>query len=246
MSSSSDFAVGLKAALRERSVRRWALSMAGGLAVVVGFTECAKAQDSPAQEPPAHTDTNFAADSAAMETVEVTGSRIIRSGFTSPTPTTMIGEDEIQSAAQPNIFNVISQLPAFEGNSTTTAGNTGIGGGTGGLNLLNLRGLGTNRTLVLLDGRRTVAAATTGVVDINQLPQALISRVDVVTGGASAAYGSDAVGGVVNFILNRNFTGLEGEAETGVTTYGDDQQSRVALTGGTGFADDRGHFLISG
>jgi len=122
----------------------------------------------------------------------------------------------------------------------------------GGVNNLNLPALGPNRTLVLLDGVRVVASSVGGFynnggsVDVNEFPDGLLSRVDVVAGGASAAYGSDTFAGVVNFILDKNFTGVKGAVKGGVTTYGDDGQYRVSLAAGTGFADGRGHFLISG
>ena len=102
------------------------------------------------------------------------------------------------------------------------------------------------RTLVLIDGQRSVGATTTGLVDINNIPQDLVTRVDVVTGGASAAYGSDALAGVVNFVLNRTYEGVKGEISGGLTSYGDDYNYRMRLTGGLGFDGDRGHFIFSG
>jgi iron complex outermembrane recepter protein len=116
---------------------------------------------------------------------------------------------------------------------------------------LNLRSLGPNRTLVLLDGVRVAPGSITGfygnggAADVNAFPNALISRVDVVTGGASAPYGSDALAGIVNFILDKNFTGVKGNATYGETTYGDDKQYALSFTAGTGFASDRGHVLFS-
>ena len=103
-----------------------------------------------------------------------------------------------------------------------------------------------NRTLILLDGQRVAASTLSGLVDINTIPQALVKRVDIVTGGASAGYGSDAVAGVVNFILDKDFTGLKGQVQGGVTTYGDDRNYNLSLTAGTRFADGRGHLLLSG
>ena len=110
-----------------------------------------------------------------------------------------------------------------------------------GLDVVNLRNLGYMRSLVLLDGQRVVGANPVGVVDISQFPQGLISRVDVVTGGASASWGSDAVAGVVNFVLDHDFNGLKGNFAAGETTYGDDRSLLGQLTGGMPFADDRGH-----
>ncbi len=109
--------------------------------------------------------------------------------------------------------------------------------GTAGTSSVNLRNLGTNRTLVLIDGQRSVPSTVQGLVDINTIPQQLIERVEVVTGGASAAYGSDAVGGVVNFILDRKFTGFKADVSGGLTDYGDNQNGKISLTGGAPFAD---------
>jgi outer membrane receptor protein involved in Fe transport len=104
-----------------------------------------------------------------------------------------------------------------------------------------LRGLGTIRTLTLLDGQRVQPANVTGVPDISEFPQLFIKRVDVVTGGASADYGSDAIGGVVNFITDKKFEGLKANVIGGVSTYGDDGNYTVQIAGGTSFFDSRGH-----
>jgi iron complex outermembrane receptor protein len=185
------------------------------------------------------------APSTTVEEVVVTTSRIVRDGYQAPTPTTVLGQEDIQQAAQTNLFSTIAQLPALSGNVSTQTGNNNISTGVGGIDALNLRSLGTNRTLVLLDGRRTVGATLTGVADISSLPQALVSRVDVVTGGASASWGSDAVAGVVNFILDKKFTGLKGEVASGVTTYGDDRQNKFVLTAGAPLFNGRGHVLLN-
>ncbi len=158
------------------------------------------------------------ADSGGGSDIVVTGSRITSSGFTAPTPTTVIGAEQIENNAQPNIFNTIAQLPSLQGSTGVTTGTNSTSSGTQGLSSFSLRGLGTIRTLTLLDGQRVVGANVTGVPDISQCPQLLIERVDVVTGGASASYGSDAVGGVVNFITNKRFTGLKGNDQGGIST----------------------------
>ncbi|HUD90248.1 TonB-dependent receptor domain-containing protein, partial [Sphingobium sp.] len=170
---------------------------------------------------------------------------IVRNGNDAPTPVTVLGREELNRNAQANVADALNQLPQFAGSTTTRAGTNLVSRGTIGANFLNLRYFGSTRTLVLLDGRRVVPANVNGSVDVNVLPSALISRVDVVTGGASAAYGSDAVTGVVNFILDTKFTGLKGEIQGGVTQRGDDEQWKVELTGGTPFADGRGHILAS-
>ena len=208
-----------------------ALMLGGSLLSVPAFAQTAAAPAQSAQAQP------------KVEEIVVTATRIIRDGYEAPTPTTVIGAEQIQAAAQNNIADYVTQLPSLAGSTTTR--NSGSAN-FGGIASMNLRGLGTNRTLVLLDGHRIVNSVVTGAADVSELPQALVSRVDVVTGGASAAWGSDAVSGVVNFVLDKKFTGIKGDISGGVTTYGDDRQGKITLTGGTGFAGDRGHFLISG
>mgnify|MGYP003642973740 CR=1 FL=1 len=176
----------------------------------------------------------------------VSGTRIVRNGYEAPTTTTVLSLETIDNAAPINTADVVNIMPPLAGSSTPRTGNLGASGGQAGTNALNLRGLGANRTLVLLNGRRVAPQTLSGVVDINQLPNALIERVDIVTGGASAVYGSDAVAGVANFVLDKDFKGVKGEALGGVTTYGDDQQYKISLTGGTDFASGRGQVFLSG
>ena len=185
-------------------------------------------------------------DRAAVEGVVVTGSRVVRDGYQAPTPVSVVGRDEIQRSATPNIADYVNTLPAVSGSSTPTTTNTQVGAGRQGINSLNLRGIGDVRTLTLLDGRRVGGMINNGVVDVSQLPQQLIARVDVVTGGASASYGSDALSGVVNFVLDTKFTGLKGEIVGGQTTYNDNRNWKAALSYGASFADGRGHFLLRG
>jgi outer membrane receptor protein involved in Fe transport len=181
----------------------------------------------------------------AADEIVVTGSHIIRNGFQAPTPVSVVTVQEIQKSAPVVIADYVNQLPALSG-STSPRTSTGIAGGTGGANLLNLRNLGPNRTLVLLDGRRVTPSTLTGAVDINTLPSGLIQRVDVVTGGASASYGSDAVAGVVNFILDTKFEGIKGTVQAGATTRGDGGTHSADLSVGKAFADGRGHIVLSG
>jgi len=181
-----------------------------------------------------------------LEEVQVTGTRVLRDGYEAPTPLTVMGLEQIQASAPANVADFVNELPALSGSISPQNSNASISSGTAGVNALNLRGLGASRTLVLLDGQRSVGSTITGSVDVNDFPQALISRVDVVTGGASAAYGSDALSGVVNFVLDKDYTGFKAEADGGATTYGDDLSWKVALTQGMPFADGRGHLLLSG
>jgi outer membrane receptor protein involved in Fe transport len=180
-----------------------------------------------------------------VEEIVVTSTRIQRSGYEAPTPTSVIGADEIAAQAPANLADFVNELPSLASTNTPRANIAFVSSGVVGINALNLRNLGENRTLVLLDGQRVTASSLTGLVDVNQFPQALVKRVDVVTGGASADWGSDAVAGVVNFVLDKDFTGLKAEVQGGATTYGDDRNFEGSLTGGTGFAGDRGHFLVN-
>lgn len=186
-----------------------------------------------------------------QEEIVVTGSRIVRNGYEAPTPVSVLGSEDLLTQAPQNIADAVNNLPSFQGSNTPNANNSATGNGTVGTNLLNLRGLNSNRTLVLLDGQRLVGATANGAgdggaVDVNIIPNALIERVDVVTGGASAAYGSDALSGVVNFVIDRDFTGLKGTIDGGISTFGDMPNYATSLAYGTPFAGGRGHVLVSG
>jgi iron complex outermembrane recepter protein len=178
--------------------------------------------------------------------VVVTGSRVEREGFEAPTPLTVMGIEEMNAAPASNLAEFVNTLPSIVGSATPQNSNTSISSGAAGVNALNLRALGTVRTLVLVDGQRSVGSLLNGTVDVNNIPQALVQRVEVVTGGASAAYGSDAVAGVVNFILDKRFTGVKFEADGGMSTYGDNEGWRARAAFGTPFSGGRGHFLLSG
>jgi iron complex outermembrane receptor protein len=175
----------------------------------------------------------------------VTGSRIRSSGFTAPTPTQALGQADLERNAEPNVFTTIAQLPSLQGSTGATTGTFSTSSGQQGLSSFSLRGLGTIRTLTLLDGQRVVPANITGVPDISLFPQLLVQRVDVVTGGASASYGSDAVGGVVNFITDKRFEGFKANVSAGVTTYGDNEQFLLQVAGGKAFLNDRLHVQVS-
>jgi outer membrane receptor protein involved in Fe transport len=180
-----------------------------------------------------------------LEQVTVTGTRIVRDGYEAPTPVTVISVDEIQKAPQQHISDFVNRLPAFGGGMSTTSGGNEISGGRQSQNNLNLRSLESYRTLVLLDGQRIVSGDVNGSVNINDLPQSLIRSVDVVTGGASAAYGSDALAGVVNFVLDKDYTGFKTDFQGGITDHGDNESYKANVTFGTPFADGRGHFIAS-
>lgn len=184
----------------------------------------------------------------ADDVILVTGSRIATDGMQAPVPVTVVQADEIEALSPGALITGVSQLPQFSGNQTPNSG--AIGSGVfftrSGIGALNLRGLGTNRTLTLLNGRRMASSTAFGGVDINLFPEAMIRAVETTTGGASAAYGSDAVAGVVNFILDTDFTGLELSAQGGVTSRGDGENYELSAAFGSDFAGGRGHILVSG
>lgn len=178
--------------------------------------------------------------------IVIVGSRVVTDGADAPTPVTVVSQEQLRLASPGSIADALNQLPMFQNSlrpSTTGSSATGVAGNGG--NFLNLRSLLPQRTLVLLDGRRVVASTTTGSVDINTFPQLVVSRVDVVTGGASAAYGSDAVAGVANFVLDTSFVGLKAEAQAGVSTYGDSESHRLGLAWGSEWAEGRGRLLLA-
>lgn len=177
----------------------------------------------------------------------VTGTRIVRDGFQAPTPLQVLTEEDIENSSPTNnIADFVNQIPALAASIRPSNSRLELSNGQAGINALNLRSLGTVRTLVLVNGRRSVGSTANGIVDVNTIPQSLVQRVEVVTGGASAAYGSDAVAGVTNFILNTQYEGLKLEADAGVTERGDGFNYSGALTGGFTFADGRARLIVAG
>ena len=200
-------------------------------------TADAAAQATPAEAAPA--------TGEASNVVRISGSRIAARGFTMPTPTTSLTSADLEKSAKPNLFNTLAELPALQGSTGRTTSTNSTSSGIQGLSSLSLRGLGTIRTLTLLDGQRVVGANVTGVTDVSQFPQLLVKRVDVVTGGASASYGSDAVGGVVNFVTDKKFTGFKAHVQGGQTKYDDDRGGSVQAAWGKAFLDNRFHVTAS-
>lgn len=190
----------------------------------------------------AQEDTATAGEEAETTAIVVTGSRIRADGMQAPVPVTVVNADSIEALSPGPIISGISQLPQFYGNQTPNSGAFFTRSGYGSL---NLRGLGVNRTLTLLNGRRMPSSSAFGGVDINMFPEAMIAAVETTTGGASAAYGSDAVAGVVNFVLDTKFTGLELSAQGGITDRGDNENYEVSASYGMKLGD-RGHLLVSG
>ena len=170
------------------------------------------------------------------EDVVITGSRIDRAGFDQPTPTTVIGTTELREGARPNLQQALNDLPQFRASTTPTVS---IGNTSSGTAPVDLRGLGAIRTLTLLNGRRFV-----GDNNLNFIPLGLVRQVDVVTGGASAAYGSGAVAGVVNIILNDKLEGLSLGIQDGISSRGDGMRYGVDGTFGKSFAQGKGHLIV--
>lgn len=190
-------------------------------------------------------DVRSSTDATSDQDIVVTGSRTIKDGSRAPTPVTVVSAEQLQASAPGTVGEGLNQLPAFRGSSNASTGQTSSTSANSG-SFINLRNLGPQRTLILLDGRRAPISTIVGTVDTNILPQELIKRVDVVTGGASAAYGSDAVAGVVNFILDNRFEGVKGSVQAGTTTYGDNGTQKATLTAGSSFAGGRGRIVASG
>lgn len=181
-----------------------------------------------------------AADNSGTEAVVVTGSRITQPGFSAPTPVQAVSAEAIDKTAM-TLGDGLATLPAVVPTGGANQTSSGVGAGGNGQATVNLRGLGSARTLTLLDGVRFVGARGDGVPNIDIFPSGLVQRVDIVTGGASAAYGSDAVAGVANFIINRHFTGFKASIETGISNYGDDLETKDVLTWGSDFLGGRAH-----
>jgi iron complex outermembrane receptor protein len=188
-------------------------------------------------------------EEAPATEIIVTGSRIAATGFTAPTPVTVIGQQDLQQQGSSNIADLLNTIPAFRPQSTPAT--VGIFSSNAGANLADLRGLGASRTLVLIDGRRVVAGTVAGggfspagAVDLSLIPTVLINRTEVVTGGASAAYGSDAVAGVVNILIDTQLQGLRGSVQYGISQQNDNEEFFATLAGGTQFADGRGHIVL--
>lgn len=173
------------------------------------------------------------------ESIIVTGSRVITDAANSPMPVTVTSTRQLRDTTPANLADGLNKLPIFQGSQII--GRPGDGSYNFSSNTLNLRNFGANRTLVLLDGHRAAPSNADGTVNVDTLPQMLISRVDIVTGGASAVYGSDAVTGVVNFVLDKKFTGIKTDINGGLSTYGDAMTYDIGLAAGTDLLGRRGH-----
>lgn len=172
--------------------------------------------------------------------IVVTGSRIARPNLEQSSPVSVINEAEISLQQPQSAEEFLRDLPG-----STPGQNAQVNNGNIGIATLNLRNLGTNRNLILLNERRVVPSTLAAQTDLNIIPVALLERVDVFTGGASTVYGADAVAGVINFITKRNFAGIEMNANYGLTERGDGRNYRFDVTTGANFADGRGNAVVN-
>jgi outer membrane receptor protein involved in Fe transport len=173
--------------------------------------------------------------------IVVTGSRIARQDLISNTPVVTIGQETLAQKPDFAIETTLQKMPQF-GASLSSSFNTAYT--NPGAATLNLRNLGDNRNLVLLDGRRLQPATANFSIDVNSIPSSLIDSVEVITGGASAVYGSDAVSGVINFKLKRHFEGVELDGQAGISEHGDSETQNLSLTVGGNFGEDRGNAVF--
>lgn len=217
--------------------RTYVLTLCSSIVAFSTASQVALAQDA---------DTSAASSrGGSLEEVVVTGSRVGRSTFNTPNPVTVMDAKDIENLGLTNVGEVLGQLP--QNSNFFAANNVGLGNFNVGAQLANLRGLNPffgTRTLTLIDTERVVPTATGGGVDVTLIPSMLVARTEVVTGGASAVYGSDAVAGVVNIILDRKLNGFKAQADYGATSHGDGGSSHFSLGYGSDFADDRAHFIV--
>ena len=208
--------------IHSKSSLKAALLLGAATATAISLTNSAVAADQP------------------VETVVVTGSLIPTPNATSNSPIQTVGAEQIDLSGHPNVEQILNSLPQVVPGLGMTSNNPG-----GGEAVVDLRGLSPNRNLVLVDGRRAMPTQLTGEVDVNTIPAALIDHVDIVTGGGSATYGSDAISGVVNFVLKKDFEGFQANARYGEDIiHGDAQEKELNLTMGVNTADGKGNVTM--
>jgi len=217
-------------ALRRLKCRLAVLLVLGGTLLLIAPLVFAQDQDTGA-------DTND--EGIYIEEVTVTGSRVKRRDFSSPSPITTVDREAFEFSGQPTLEEYLNQLPQVQPDFGRTTNNPGDGTAT-----LNLRGLGAGRTLILLNGRRVAPSGVSSAVDVNNLPRALMERVEVITGGASTVYGSDAIAGVVNFVTRKNFEGLAVDGSYSITEQGDSDIYDANITYGHELANGRGNITV--
>ncbi len=234
-----------------RAISRAVFACGASAIALSGFVNPALAQSAPADPAKPADQQQAGAESAPAAAAEivVTGSLIARREFKSESPISTVDATAIAAAGSPSLDGVLGQMPQFAAGQGASNSNPTVQGGglsfAGGQSYSDLRGLGPNRSLVLLDGRRLMSSAPSGAIDLNTIPTALIENVEVITGGASATYGSDAVAGVVNFKLRHKFSGVEIDVQHGATTMGDGATNQVSGIIGGSFAEDRGHAMLA-
>ena len=227
--------------IKAARVSAWAMATS---ACVVGYFPADAQNATPNAASPAQAATPAPTDSDGPGIV-VTGSRI-QSSFDRPTPVTILGAQRLEDRGLTNVGDALNELPAFR--STQTPATSGLNATPGqniGGRVLDLRGLGAVRTLTLVDGKRFVPATTQATVDTNMIPSILLSRAEVVTGGASAVYGSDAVAGVVNLLIDKKFTGYKVNGEVGFSNEADDFTRQFGVAGGWQFGSNL-HLVVGG
>lgn len=210
--------------------KRALMLLAGASAIAFAGPVLAQTAAAPAAEP---------AETSSLDEVVVTGSRIARTTFETPTPVTAVTEKQLEAKAATTVVDLLRDIPALRPNQIQG------GGRSIGVSNFNMRGLGPSRTLVLLDGQRLMDSSPVAGFDVNVLPAPLISRMEIVTAGASSVYGSDAVTGVVNVILNSTLEGGKLDAQYNVSTRGDQEQVTASVAFGTRFHEDRGRFVFA-
>ncbi|MGZ5778684.1 MAG: TonB-dependent receptor plug domain-containing protein, partial [Croceibacterium sp.] len=228
--------------------------LAGG-AGIIALAQPAFAQDGAPVQTKEPVTTSVTADQPAGNNVTdqstnpnqpgivVTGSRIVKKDFESNSPMVTVDSGLLQNSSTSALEQSLNKLPQFVPAQTPTAGGDiqPTATNTPGAATVSLRGLGINRNLILIDGRRATPGNAGGAVDINTIPSAAVERVEVITGGASATYGADAIAGVTNFILKKNFQGLELDGRAGISEHGDGFEFEVSGIMGSDFADGRGN-----
>ncbi|HVV53424.1 MAG TPA: TonB-dependent receptor plug domain-containing protein, partial [Polyangia bacterium] len=225
-------------------------ALIGSTAILMGLAltgGAAFAQSNPAASSNPTATQPPAAGSTVGEVV-VTGSRIAKRDFQSNSPMVTVNSQAFQNTANVAVEATLNKLPQFTPDQDLTGAQSAdvqeSAGHTIGISTASLRGLGSNRNLVLADGQRLQPVNGALVVDLNSIPSAIIDHVEVVTGGASAVYGADAISGVVNFILKKNYQGLDVDAQYGLTQVGDGNEFKISTLFGTNFADDRGNITL--
>ncbi|MDE2562435.1 MAG: TonB-dependent receptor [Sphingomonadales bacterium] len=229
-----------------RRARR-VLECSASLLVLTALPQHALAQSSASSAPPAASGDTASPDNSQATPIVVTGSLIARRDYNASSPISTLDNAAITAAGQPSLDRAIGQMPQFEaaqGASEVGDVQGGIGFG-GGASYSDLRGIGRNRSLVLLDGRRMMPSTPDGAIDLNTIPMSLLESVEVITGGASATYGSDAVAGVANFKLRQRFTGLELNVQQGGSFHGDGSTTQVSGIVGGKFDGGRGHAMMA-